>query len=153
MGNLLMPVCWPNNLYGTTLEVGRRTRIFPFMTKVVISWRWSKKRNTSSAKKRFVVVSSRALGTARLEDLSLTLLKVKCPVVAVEERLMIPLPSRARRLIASRTLLPIESCAKTHWGQGYPETSGNILGTFQGLGQFYCTVTNRYIYGTFRMCC
>jgi len=41
----------------------------------------------------------------------------------------------------------------THWGQGYPEMSGNILGTFQGLGQFYCTVTNRYIYGTFRMCC
>ena len=45
--------------------------------------------------------------------------------------------------------------AKTdfHWGQGYPEMSGNILGTFQGLGQFYCTVTNRYIYRTFRMCC
>ena len=40
-----------------------------------------------------------------------------------------------------------------HWGQGYPETSGNILGTFQGLGQFYCTVTNRHIYGTFEMCC
>ena len=36
-----------------------------------------------------------------------------------------------------------------HWGQGHPETSGNILGTFQGLGQFYCTVTNRHIYGTF----
>ena len=41
----------------------------------------------------------------------------------------------------------------SHWGQGYPETSRNILGTFQGLGQFYCTVTNRHIYGTFEMCC
>ena len=40
-----------------------------------------------------------------------------------------------------------------HWGQGYPETSGNIEGTSQGLGQFYCTVTNRHIYGTFGMCC
>ena len=40
-----------------------------------------------------------------------------------------------------------------HWGQGHPETSGNILGTCQGLGQFYCTVTNRHIYGTFEMCC
>jgi len=41
----------------------------------------------------------------------------------------------------------------SHWGQGYPETSGNILGTFQDLGQFYCTITNRHIYGTFEMCC
>jgi len=44
-----------------------------------------------------------------------------------------------------------DSCVR-HWGQGYPETSGNILGTFQSLGQFYCTVTNRHIYGTFGMC-
>jgi len=26
MGNLLILVCWPNNLYGTTLEVGKRTQ-------------------------------------------------------------------------------------------------------------------------------
>jgi len=48
---------------------------------------------------------------------------------------------------------PETLCRGCHWGQGYPETSGNILGTFQGLGQFYCTVTNRHIYGTFEMCC
>jgi len=41
----------------------------------------------------------------------------------------------------------------THWGQGYPETSGNILGTSQGLGQFYYIVTSRHIYDTFGMCC
>jgi len=34
------------------------------------------------------------------------------------------------------------SISEAYWGQGYPETNGNILGTFQGLGQFYCTVTN-----------
>jgi len=39
-----------------------------------------------------------------------------------------------------------------HWGQGYPETSGNILGTLQALGQFSSIVINRHIYGTFGMC-
>ena len=32
-----------------------------------------------------------------------------------------------------------------HWGQGYPETSENILGTLQALGQFSSIVIDRHI--------
>ena len=66
-------------------------------------------KNTRFAKQRFIIVGSRVLAIARLEDLSLILLKVECPVVAVEEgsRPMRPLPARVRSLIASFESLPV----------------------------------------------
>jgi len=75
-----------------------------------VSWKqWScQMKNTRFTKWRFVVVGSRALAIARLGDLSLILLKVKCPVVAVEEgsRSTRPLPARARPPIMSSKSLP-----------------------------------------------
>jgi len=64
--------------------------------------KWTK--NTNFVKLRFIAVGSRALAIARLEDLSLILFKVKCPVAAVEEG------SRPTRPLPTRVRLPIVSC-------------------------------------------
>jgi len=65
------------------LEVGKQTRVYLFMMKVVISWR---KKSTSSKKKRFVVVMFPVWDIAGLEDLS-PILKHASPVVPGEVEL------------------------------------------------------------------
>jgi len=62
--------------------------------------------------RRFVITGP-SLGIIKQKGLNL-ILKLECPVVVVEApRLMILLPSRARNMIISNTLLPMLSCDET----------------------------------------